>query len=388
MASATQDLLTKKELEEMDYNHLLTMDKNYSFKTHSKTKSTNMNKDAIIKRLLKHGVKRNKFASELGSYLKYEFEHPIAKSLPSGTFIPPYLVGKIYTMKKELEDRQYELEFLKNIFEPTAIQIRQNISRRVFTSNAQTPFFNFKLDPRDNNSINLNIKNGFKEHVANLYSSDFFIKDYNYLVKKFGLNADKLRQQIQNHTRLQNVSPFGYQEQTIMESEAEHKSRVLTKFFNNHILAAYSMYIVIDKVMYDIEYYRDTHRHIAPHYPQDEANQILEDRYIPPPFGVQNADQNKPINVLKVYIGALNKLLLKLRGYKILLNPNIITDLNKRLNALNEYLVEPDASIANQAYAKFSIRVLENGLALPKKQRSYTPRKKSKSTTQKRVKSL
>jgi hypothetical protein len=80
--------------------------------------------------------------------------------------------------------------------------------------------------------------------------------------------------------------------------------------------------------------------------------------------------------------------LLKLRGYKILLNPNIITDLNKRLNALNEYLVEPDASIANQAYAKFSIRVLENGLALPKKQRSYTPRKKSKSTTQKRVKSL
>jgi hypothetical protein len=69
MASATQDLLTKKELEEMDYNHLLTMDKNYSFKTHSKTKSTNMNKDAIIKRLLKHGVKRSKFASELGSYL-------------------------------------------------------------------------------------------------------------------------------------------------------------------------------------------------------------------------------------------------------------------------------------------------------------------------------
>jgi hypothetical protein len=52
-----------------------------------------MKKDAIIKRLLKHEVKRSKFGPELASYLKYELEHPIAKSLPSGTFIPPYLVG-------------------------------------------------------------------------------------------------------------------------------------------------------------------------------------------------------------------------------------------------------------------------------------------------------
>jgi hypothetical protein len=42
--------------------------------------------------------------SRFDSYLKYELEHPIAKSLPSGTFIPPYLVGEIYTMKEELEE--------------------------------------------------------------------------------------------------------------------------------------------------------------------------------------------------------------------------------------------------------------------------------------------
>jgi hypothetical protein len=119
MASLNQDYLTKEELEALNYQHLLVMDKNYSFKTSNKTRSTNMKKDAIIKRLLKHGVKRSKFGPELASYLKYELEHPIAKSLPSGTFIPPYLVGEIYTIKEELEDRDYEMAFIKNIFEPT-----------------------------------------------------------------------------------------------------------------------------------------------------------------------------------------------------------------------------------------------------------------------------
>jgi hypothetical protein len=76
-----------------------------------------------------------------------------------------------------------------------------------------------------------------------------------------------------------------------------------------------------------------------------------------------------------------------LRGYKILLNPSIISDLNRRLDTLNEYLVEPDPSIANQANAKFSIRILENGPNLPKKQRSFTPRRKSSRTTR-RLKSF
>ena len=139
------------------------------------------------------------------------------------------------------------------------------------------------------------------------------------------------------------------------------------------------MIIVIGDVLATIFNYWNTN--YAPKYPQTSANTILETRYLPGP-------QNKPVNVLKVYIKELNKLLLKLRGYKILLNPNIINKLNSRLDTLNEYLVEPDASIENQANAKFSIRILDNGPVLPKKQRSYSPRKKSKSTTQKRVKSL
>ena len=107
MASANEDYLTKEELEAIDYQHLLTMDKMYSFKTKSKTRSTRKTKDAIIQRLLKHKVTKSKYKSELSSYLKYEFEHPIAKALPSGTFIPPYLVSKIYTMKKEIEDTDF-----------------------------------------------------------------------------------------------------------------------------------------------------------------------------------------------------------------------------------------------------------------------------------------
>jgi hypothetical protein len=58
MASLNPYYLTKEELEAIDYQHLLVTDKNYSFKTRSKTRSTSMKKDAIIKRLLKHGGKK------------------------------------------------------------------------------------------------------------------------------------------------------------------------------------------------------------------------------------------------------------------------------------------------------------------------------------------
>ena len=122
--------------------------------------------------------------------------------------------------------------------------------------------------------------------------------------------------------------------------------------------------------------------HYVPKYPQASANTTLQTRYL------QSSAHNKPVNVLKVYISTLNKLLLKLRGYKILLNLNVINGINRRLDTLNEYLVEPDPSIVGQANAKFSVRVLENGPKFPTKQRSYRPRKKSKATTQKRIKSL
>lgn len=302
--------------------------------------------------------------SRFDSYLKYELEHPIAKSLPSGTFIPPYLVGEIYTIKEELEDRDYEIAFLKGLIETEPTAKPQNVGSFFnFTING----FNVRLIFEDEhgyvNPYNLSINASFNEHVEYLYSPDIFIKDYEYLVKRFGLNA----------TQLQENEAYRYTKQLHIE-----------KFFYENILAAYSMIIVIGNIIRKI--FNFWNNNYVPRYPQDIANTTLETRYLP--IHYLPGLQNKPVNVLKVYIRALNKLLLKLRGYKILLNPNITNKLNRRLNLLSEYLVEPDSRIANQANAKFNIRVLENGSKFPKKQRSYTPRKKLKSTTQKRALSL
>jgi len=369
-SSSNSDLLTKEELEAIDYRHLLVMDKNYSFKISKKTKSTKKDKESIIRRLLKNEVKRSKFGPELASYLRYELEHPIAKALPSGTFLPPYLVGEIYTMKEELEDRDYEMAFLKNIFEPTARP--QNFGA----------FFNFTIDGQ---SVRLHMEGDtarFNAHVENLYSPNYFIKDYKYLVQRFGLNAKKLQENGAYRDTLGHRSgrygpqpPFTTTIPTraIYDSYANFKRLHIEKFFYEHVLAAYSMIIVIGDVITTIFNYQNSH--YVPKYPQASANTTLQTRYL------QSSAHNKPVNILKVYIKELNKLLLKLRGYKILLNPSIIRDLNNRLDTLNEYLVEPDASIANQANAKFSIRILENGPNLPKKQRSYTPRRKSSRTT-------
>lgn len=377
-SSSNSDLLTKEELEAIDYRHLLVMDKNYSFKISKKTKSTKKDKDSIIRRLLKNGVKRSKFGPELASYLRYELEHPIAKALPSGTFIPPYLVGEIYSMKEELEDRDYEMAFLKNIFEPTTRP--QNFGA----------FFNFTINGFKVRLYMEGDNARFNAHVENLYSPNFFIKDYKYLVQRFGLNAKRLQEKGAYRDTIGHRSglygpqpPFTTTIPTrgIFESYANFKRLHIEKFFYEHVLAAYSMIIVIADVITTIFNYQNSH--YVPNYPQASANTTLQTRYL------QSSADNKPVNVLKVYISALNKLLLKLRGYKILVSPNVISGINRRLDTLNEYLVEPDPSIASQANAKFSIRVLENGPKLPKKQRSFTPRRKSKSSrTTRRQKSF
>jgi hypothetical protein len=375
-SSSNSDLLTKEELEAIDYRHLLVMDKNYSFKISKKTKSTKKDKDSIIRRLLKNGVKRSKFGPELASYLRYELEHPIAKALPSGTFIPPYLVGEIYSMKEELEDRDYEMAFLKNIFEPTTRP--QNFGA----------FFNFTINGFKVRLYMEGDNARFNAHVENLYSPNFFIKDYKYLVQRFGLNAKRLQEKGAYRDTIGHRSglygpqpPFTTTIPTrgIFESYANFKRLHIEKFFYEHVLAAYSMIIVIADIITTIFNYQNSH--YVPNYPQASANTTLQTRYL------QSSADNKPVNVLKVYISALNKLLLKLRGYKILVSPNVISGINRRLDTLNEYLVEPDPSIASQANAKFSIRILENGPMLPKKQRSYTPRRKSKSITR-RLKSF
>jgi hypothetical protein len=279
-------------------------------------------------------------------------------------------------MKEELEDRDYEMAFLKNIFEPTARP--QNFGA----------FFNFNMDGL-NVRLRMEGDNArFNEHVENLYSPNFFIKDYKYLVQRFGLNAKKLQESGAYRDTIGHRSgrygpqpPFTTTIPTrgIFESYANFKRLHIDKFFYEHVLAAYSMIIVIGDVITTIFNYQNSH--YVPSYPQASANTTLQTRYL------QSSADNKPVNVLKVYISALNKLLLKLRGYKILVSPNVISGINRRLDTLNEYLVEPDASIANQANAKFSIRVLDNGPMLPKKQRSFTPRKKSSRTTR-RLKSF
>jgi hypothetical protein len=309
----------------------------------------------------------------------YAFYHPLVKPLPSGTSLISDVVDIIYSKKKmieqELEDRDYEMAFIKNIFEPKSRP--QNVGA----------FFNFTI-----NDFNVRLHMGdddarFNAHVENLYSPNFFIKDYNYLVRRFGLylNDKKLKEkEAYRDTRGHELGRYGspppsaIPERAIFHSYAEFKHLYIEKIFYEYVLAAYSMIIVITDVMTTIFNYWNTN--YVPKYPQTSANRTLQTRYLPD-------DQNKPINVLKVYINNLNKLLIKLRGYKIILNPNVIKDINRRLNTLNEFLVKPDPSIANQANAKFNIRVLNNGPKFSKKQRYYSPQKKSRSTTQKRVKS-
>jgi hypothetical protein len=372
-SSSKSDLLTKEELEAIDYQHLVVMDNMYSFNISKKTKSTKKDKESIIKRLLKYEVKRSKFDPVEASYLKYELENPIAKSLPSGTFLPPYLVGEINDVKKvlekELEDRDYEIDVLKAIFEPKSRP--QNVGS----------FFNFTINGF---SVQLDMQGDdarFNAHVENLYSPDFFIKDYNYLVRRFGLylNDKKLKEEgayrdTRGHQlgRYGSPPPSAIPERAIFHSYAEFKHLYIEKIFYEHVLAAYSMIIVIGDVMTTIFNYWNTN--YVPSYPQTSANTTLQTLYLPD-------DQNKPVNVLKVYINNLNKLLIKLRNYKIILNPNVIKGLNKRLNTLNEFLVKPDPSILDQANAKFRVRIIEKGPTFPKKQRYYTPRRKSKSIT-------
>jgi len=373
-SSSKSDLLTKEELEAIDYQHLVVMDNMYSFNISKKTESTNKDQEAIIKRLLEHKVKRSKFGPKLGSYFKYELENPIAKSLPSGTFIPPYLVREIYTI---LEDRDYEIDVLKAIFEPKSRP--QNVGS----------FFNFTINGFN---VQLHMQGDdarFNAHIENLYSPNFFIKDYNYLVRRFGLylNDKKLKEKgayrdTRGHElgRYGSPPPSAIPERAIFHSYAEFKHLYIEKIFYEHVLAAYSMIIVIGDVMTTIFNYWNTN--YVPSYPQTSANRTLQTRYLP-------RDQNKPVNVLKVYINNLNKLLIKLRNYKIILNPSIIKGLNNRLNTLNGFLVKPDPSILDQANAKFSVRIIEKGPTFPKKRHSYTLRRKSKSSrTTRRQKSF
>ena len=359
---AQQVLLTKEELEAKDYKTLVNMDNLYSFKNSRKTASTRKTKDAIITRLLKNGVTRGKYAPEEAAYLHYELTHPIAKALPvyqlteeekekglmvqptEGTFIPPYLVGEIYTIAKTMEDRDDELRFIKSKFEPI-IEPHSDLFK--VTVNG----FQLHIKPRKGLLL--------EKHFKNVFSPTFFIKDYSYLAKKFEINSALLKERGQYRDEegwkrgdYGPQPPFTHTipNQAIYDNYARFKDIQIIKFYIAHLFPTYTLYYVIEKMLTILESHRKakTVNIITRGYINTTS---LEQLYLPP-------DQNNPINILKVYIRELNNRLTNLQEYKIIINNDIVKELNARLDAINKLLVNPDPSIPNQLNAKFEERVI------------------------------
>ena len=356
-----QILLTREELEAMDYKTLVKMDDRYSFNTSRKTVKTRKTKDAIITRLLKNRVTKGKFAPEQAAYLHYELTHPIAKALPvyqlteeeiekglmvqptEGTFIPPYLVGEIYTIAKTMEDRDNELRFIKSKFEPMILHPHSNL---------------FRVNI---NGFHFHIRFGeglVGKHFRNVFSPTFFIKDYSYLAKKFEIDSKQLKSNAQYRDEegwkrgdYGPQPPFTHTilNGAIYENYAEFKRRQISKFFVTHLYPTYTLYYIIDRVLTYLEYYVKTSK--VNIISQEYADTRLQE-------GCLAGPQNKPINILKVYIRELNNRLTNLKEYKIILNNDTVKELNARLDAINKLLANPDPSIPNQANAKFEERVI------------------------------
>ena len=359
---AQQILLTKEELEAKDYKTLVNMDNLYSFKKSRKTASTRKTKDAIITRLLRNGVPQSKYAPEHAAYLRYELNHPIAKALPvyqlteeekekglmvqptEGTFIPPYLVGEIYTIAKTMEDRDDELRFIKSKFEPI-IEPHSDLFK--VTVNG----FQLHIKPRKGLLL--------EKHFKNVFSPTFFIKDYSYLAKKFEINSALLKERGQYRDEegwkrgdYGPQPPFTHTipNQAIYDNYARFKDIQIIKFYITHLFPTYTLYYVVEKMLTILESHRKakTVNIITRGYINTTS---LEQLYLPP-------DQNNPINILKVYIRELNNRLTNLQEYKIILNNDTVKELNARLDAINKLLANPDPSIPNQANAKFEERVI------------------------------
>ena len=340
---AVQPLLTKEELEAIDYNTLVKMDNMYSFKKSRKTARTRKTKDAIITRLLKNGVIKGKFAPEQAAYLHYELKHPIAKTLPSGKYLPPDLVGKIYSMKETMDDNDQEQRFIETIFEPMILHPNNSAFRATI------------------NGFNVRVNLGealLGKHFRTLYSPTFFIKDYSYLAKKFEIDAAQLKDRAQYRDEegwkrgdYGPQPPFTHTilNSAIYENYAEFKRRQISKFFITHLYPTYTLYYIIDRVLIYLEYYVKTSK--VNNISQEYADTQLQEGYLPRP-------QNTPINILKVYIREFNNRLTNLKEYKIILNNEKVKELNARLDAINKFLAIPDPSNPNQANAKFEDRVI------------------------------
>ena len=349
-SSSNQDRVTRAELEAMSYDNLKKMDDYlYSAKTYRRSASTftRKTKAALIRRILKSKATHSQFKSQLNSYAKYELEHPIAKTLP------PHLVKEIYSMKETMEDRDYEIAFLKSIFERETLP----------------PYVGFIDLAIGNHVVDLRIEGTIAKHYNNLYNPDLFIKDYSYLVKKFGLTAKSLK-----------------------EGDTQSKREWINEFIEEDIVPAILYFGVIDTMLESIEEYinwikrakRAKDKNTFLTLSHDYANRIHHIDYLPSEF----LGQNKPIKILKIYIKALNISLNKLRAYKIILNTEVVKDLNERLTRLNGYLINPTPSTINQANLKFKERVVNITMKYANRGNSYTLKKSRSRRSSRRIKSI
>jgi len=250
-------------------------------------------------------------------------------------------------MKTELEDKDYEIAFLKSIFERRALPPNVRVIELAIGHHV----------------VDIRIEGTIARHYRNLYNPDLFIKDYSYLVKKFGLTAKRLK-----------------------EGNMQSKREWINGFIEEDILPAILYFGVIDTMLESIEEYinyikRAADKNQALTISHDYANRAYYIDYLPRDFHVQN----KPIKIIKIYIKALNISLNKLRGYKIILNNEVVKDLNERLTRLNNYLVNPNPSIINQANAKFKERVVNITMKYANRGTSYTLKK---SRSSRRIKSI
>ena len=346
-SSFNQDIITRQELEAMNYDDLKKMDDYlYSVKTYRRSAHafTRKTKAALTRRILKSKATHSQFKSQLNSYAKYELEHPIAKTLP------PHLVKEIYSMKETMEDRDYEIAFLKSIFERETLP----------------PYVGFIDLAIGNHVVDLMIQGTIARHYNNLYNPDLFIKDYSYLVKKFGLTAKSLK-----------------------EGDTQSKREWINGFIEEDILPAILYFGVIDTMLESIEEYinyikRAADKNKVLTLSHDYANRAHHIDYLPSEFLVQN----KPIKILKIYIKALNISLNKLRGHKIILNTEVVKDLNERLTRVNDYLINPTPSTINQANLKFKERVVNITMKYANRGNSYTLKKSRSRRSSRRIKSI
>ena len=346
-SSSTQDRVTRAELEAMSYDNLKKMDSYlYTVKTSRRSAYafTRKTRAALIRRILKSKATHSQLQSQLNSYAKYESEHPIAKTLPLR------LVKEIYSMKETMEDRDYEIAFLKSIFERETLP----------------PYVGFIELAIGNHVVDLRIEGTIANHYNNLYNPDLFIKDYSYLVKKFGLTAKSLK-----------------------EGDAQSKREWINRFIEEDIVPAILYFGVIDTMLESIEEYinyikraKDKKKVLTLSHAY--ANRVHHIDYLPSEFLVQN----KPIKILKIYIKALNISLNKLRGHKIILNTEVVKDLNERLTVINGYLINPTPSTINRANLKFKERVVNITMKYANRGNSYTLKKSQSRLSSRRIKSI